>query len=175
MSPLQYWVYRFKRLPTSVHLLLNIVFCFIILFSLVKPATFVQEWYPGGVKIQPTIHIVVPTRAPVPTSLPVPTYPPVVAAPPVVQEQPVVVEQPASVEQVVPTVAPPATSMPQPTPNKEATVQAWLASPPSTPTTVSDFVASFQPQPECNPFIGYVGMKRYTCDVFPTQTAEAGR
>jgi len=137
--------------------------------------------------MQPTA--LVPTRAPAVVMVP--------QAPAVVQQlaapQPVIV-QPAAPAPVEATPAPlvPIEPMPAPginasvhvgsdgvsvggsisnaAPDKEATVQAWLSSPPSVPTAtaipteqVPAFKASFQDAPPCNPFVGYVGDKARQC------------
>jgi hypothetical protein len=180
ISTFQYYMWRLRNLPNSYLIVLDVLLCLIIVVYLVKPSKLIEEWYPGSVKTFPTIQVAAPTLAPLPTI----ADPPTVAAPPVEQPAPVVgVYVPeqhivAVVEPVqeVPTIEV-GTSTPLPTAN-EATVQAWVAAPPSTPTNTPapgepGWVESFQQPPECNLFIGYVGEKRtYCAGVYATQTAE---
>src|SRR5262249_12709345 len=90
-----------------------------------------EEWYPGGTrKAQPTIQIVVPTPAPLPT-IPEPS-----PLPPDQPDQPepiVGVFVPVPEQPVAPVEQP--TIEVQPTANQQATVDAWLVAPPSTPTS----------------------------------------
>src|SRR5262249_16674845 len=86
------------------------------------------------------------------------------------QEPTAVVAEPIPTVETLPTLYPTA---------NEATVEAWVAAPASTPTSSPapgepGFAESFKPEPECNLFIGYVGPKRdYCARVYATQTAEA--
>lgn len=176
----QYWLYQLKHLPNSVLLALDAFFVLVIFLFATKPPMMTDEWYAGGTrKAQPTIQIVTPTLAPLPT---IPEPPPLPPAPPVSQPEPIVgvfvPEQPiAAIEEPIPTIEVQPTV--QPTADKQATVDAWLLAPASTPTSSPapgepGFAESFQPEPECNVFIGYVGEKRDHCNaVYATQTEEA--
>lgn len=183
ISSFQYWMYQLKHLPNSVLLALNVFFVLVIVLFSTKQPSIPEEWYPGGIrKPQPTTHIVIPTLGPLPTIPEPPPLPPAPPAAPVSQPEPIVgvfvPEQPvAVVEEPIPTIEVQPTVLP--TPDKQATVDAWLLASPSTPTSSPassepGFAESFQPEPECNLFIGYVGKKREHCNaVYAMQTEEA--
>jgi hypothetical protein len=178
VSSTQYWLYRLTNIPTPMLLTFDIILALVIVFTLAKPIQLVEEWYPGSSKTWPSPLVAsytqIPSTAAIPTVvvLPTPVAMPVVAQ----QPQPVRVEIPQPLHVIVeePTVV-------IPTADKEATVQAWLAAPPGTPTSSPapgepGWVESFQQPPECNLFIGYVGPKRdYCVKVYAQQTAEAGQ
>jgi hypothetical protein len=110
---------------------------------------------------QPRAGVIVPARMPF---LPTATAAPV---------------EPSAPAEVVAVAAPVVDA--QATADAEARIAAWLAAPPSQPTVtpipteyVPAFKAEFQPQPECSPFVGYIGADKARCDAFfATQTAVA--
>jgi hypothetical protein len=176
VSSFQYWLYRLKTLPTPILITLNVFFVAVIVYFMPKPSILIEEWYPGSTKVWPTVQAATSLPALPTAALPSPV--PVVQSHPVsgvyvpVQAEPVV--EPVPTTELKPTTPPTAL----PTAN-EATVQAWLAAPPSTPTALPapgepGFVTSFQDGPECNVFIGYVGPKRtYCAAIYASQTSEA--
>ncbi len=175
ISSAQYWLYRLKHLPPSALLALNVFFGLVFFLFAIKYPAHPGTRYPGvSNDVQPTIHVLVPTgRIPPPARVEPSPLPPSMSQPdPIggvfVPEEPTVAPQ----QEIPPTVE-------QPTADTEATAEVWVLAPPSTPTASPapgepGFAESFQYQPECNVFIGYVGKKRAHCTaVYAAQTEEA--
>jgi hypothetical protein len=126
---------------------------------------------------------IMPTRVPAlveQSPSPVPSAPPVSQGEPVAQGQPPPIQPEIHTPDATPTDGEDAPVVAvQVTADTQATADAWVKAPPSTATPSPGpgdpgFAESFQPQPECNIFIGYVGEKRAYCNgVYATQTAQA--
>jgi hypothetical protein len=174
ISSAQYWLYQLKHLPPSALLVLNVFFGLVFFLFAIKYPAHPGTRYPGvSDDVQPTIQVLVPPSRIPPARVEPSPLPPAISHPdPIggvfVPEEPV-----ATAEQEIPPTAV------QPTADTEATAEAWVLAPPSTPTSSPapgepGFAESFQYQPECNLFIGYVGKKRAHCAaVYAAQTEEA--
>src|SRR5262245_48070940 len=92
VSTFQYWRWKLKSIPTPYLLLLDVIFLAVFFLSTASFPTIPKEWYPGGVKIYPTIRVIVPSTVVHPT---IPAATPLPIAQP---EEPAVVDQPAPVE-----------------------------------------------------------------------------